>query len=126
MPYIANLTTARSYLGKLVGNGQCVSFIQQVVNIPAASAWRRGTHVRGAAGMLPGTVIATFDPNGRYGNRIDGTSHAAIYLRQDAAGLHVLDQWTGRTMQPVHERLIRFKNGDGLPVNDGDAFDAVT
>lgn len=66
-------------------------------------------------------TIATFDANGKYTNSTDGTSHAAIYVGQDAAGLQVWDQWTA---QPVHQRTIRFQGGAAgvKPVNDGDAF----
>jgi hypothetical protein len=66
-----------------------------------------------------------FDADGRYGNHTDGSSHAAIYLAQDVSGLQVLDQWKGSTVQPVHERSIRFKNGVGAKVNDGDQFYVV-
>lgn len=81
--------------------------------------------MKGSGLITPGTVIATFDPNGGYGSRMDVTSHAAIYLRQDAAGIWVLDQWHGKTTQPVHERLTRFKGGMGSKVNDGDQYYVV-
>jgi hypothetical protein len=34
-------------------------------------------------------------------------------------GLLVLDQWRG---QPVHQRVIRYRGGQGDAVNDGDRF----
>jgi hypothetical protein len=45
----------------------------------------------------------------------------AIYLEQNALGIHVWDQWKG---QPVHKRWIRFQGGvRGVkPVNDGDTY----
>ena len=66
--------------------------------------------------------IATFQ-NGAYSNNTHGFSHAAIFLRQTAEGIYVLDQWihVGKR-QVVHERLIRFKGGIGKPVDDGDAY----
>jgi hypothetical protein len=71
-------------------------------------------------GNTPQSVaIATFDPNGRYGNHTDGRSHAAILIATQSDGLRAIDQWVG---QPVHNRLIRFKDGEGDPVNDGDAY----
>jgi len=81
--------------------------------------------VRGNVSITPGTVIATFDPDGHYGNHKDGRSHAAVYLSQNAIGIQVLDQWKGNTVQPVHERTIRFKGGHGLKVDDGDQFYVV-
>lgn len=71
------------------------------------------------------SVIATFDANGCYANLKDESSHAAIYLGQNAMGIEVLDQWSGRTVQPVHQRTIRFKNGHGLKADDGDQFYVV-
>lgn len=67
----------------------------------------------------PGTAIATFDPNSKYGNHTDGRSHTAILISNNSDGLLVADQWKGQT---THERVIRFKGGSGDPVNDGDQF----
>ncbi len=78
--------------------------------------------VKGDGTLQPGTVIATFDPGGHYGNHLDGRSHAAVYVGQNAAGILVLDQWHGHKKQPVHQRLIRFKAGHGSKVDDGDQF----
>lgn len=73
--------------------------------------------------MFPGTVIATFDSNGKYGSRKDGTSHAAIFVRKTEAGIVVLDQWiTNGRPQPVHERTIRFNNSIGKKINNGDEY----
>ena len=109
-----------SYTGQTVGNGQCVTYVKAVTGAPASSEWSEGQKVRGA-NLARGTAIATFQ-NGQYQNRTDGSSHAAIYLSQDADGIQVMDQWYG---QPVHTRTIRFKGGSGMPVNDGDAFSVV-
>ena len=127
MAYIADMTRAKGYIGKLVGNGQCVTFVHAVVVIPPSSQWKRGGPAAGNRAMLPGTIIASFDANGTYGNHTDGRSHAAVYLRHDTNGhgLWVLDQWKGHTVQPVHERIISFRHGHGLEVNDGNAFNVV-
>jgi len=119
MTYIAQ--DPESYKGKVVGTGHCVPFVQKASGAPITSNWKRGVKVKGNASILEGTAIATFDVNGKYTNSMDGTSHAAIYVGQDAVGLQVWDQWK---TQPVHERTIRFQGGaDGVkPVNDGDAF----
>ena len=104
----------------MVGDGQCVTFVHAVVATSPASHWRQGWKVKGNGTLQPGTVLATFDPGGRYGNHLDGRSHAAVRVEQNAAGIPVLNQWHGHTTQPVHERLIRFKSGHGTKVNDGD------
>jgi hypothetical protein len=114
-------STPHAHLGRTVDNGHCVRFVQIAAQAPHTSRWRRGQQVRDSDPPF-GTVIATFDARGHYENDTTGRSHAAIYLRQDAFGLRVLDQWQG---QPVHERLIRFRGGEGPAVNDGDAFYVV-
>ncbi len=118
MGYIAE--NPESELGHVVGDGHCVAFVRQVAGAPASSLWSQGESVRGSD--LPvGTVIATFQ-DGQYQNAVDGRSHAAIYLSQDAVGVWVYDQWKG---QPVHKRLIRFRAGATTANNDGDAYSVV-
>lgn len=116
MSWIAN--DPEQYEGEVVGSGQCVAFVQDAANAPLTREWTRGRKVKGA-NPTRGTAIATFDADGTYGNHTDGTSHAAIFLEEQAAGLLVWDQWSGH---PVAQRVIRFKNGAGDPVNDGDQF----
>jgi hypothetical protein len=120
MAYVA--PSPEAYQGQAVGSGQCVAFVEKASGAPLTSGWHRGMQVKGnAAQIQKGTAIATFDSNNTYGNHTDGTSHAAIYVGQDANGIQVWDQWTG---QPVHQRTLRFQGGaPGVkPVNDGDAF----
>ena len=118
MPQIA--AHPESYAGQVVGSGQCVAFVEQSSGAPLTASWSQGAKVKGAT-LAAGTAIATFGASGKYTNSTDGTSHAAIYVGQNAAGIQVWDQWVG---QPVHQRTIRFQGGaPGVkPVNDGDAF----
>jgi hypothetical protein len=98
-----------------------VAFVREVTGLPPTATWRRGDPVRG--GDFPaGTAIATFDPNGRYGNHVDGRSHTAILLAETSDGLLVTDQWVG---QEVHQRMLRFRAGKGDACNDGDQYYAV-
>ena len=75
------------FAGQAVGSGQCVA-LAQAVNpaIGLTRTWSPGGQVQGNPSLAPGTVIATFDQNGRYANATDGSSHAAIYLGQNAQG----------------------------------------
>ena len=95
--------------------------VQVVAGVTHSSTLRRGDPVRGS-NCAPGTVIGTFDEDGRYANATDGSSHVAILLAETEEGLLVVDQWVG---QPVHERLIRFRDGEGSAVNDGSRFYVV-
>lgn len=119
MAYIAS--DPSNYQGQAVGSGQCVAFVQQAAHAPQTVLWKRGALVKGNTALSEGTAIATFSDAGAYTNSLDGSSHAAIYAGQDAAGLQVWDQWKG---QPVHQRTIRYQGGAAgvHPVNDGDAF----
>jgi hypothetical protein len=119
MPYVA--AQPETYAGQVVGTGQCVAYVKTSSGAPQTALWQPGGKVKGDATIARGTAIATFDAAGQYTNSTDGTSHAAIYVGQDAVGLQVWDQWMG---QPVHLRTIRFQGGGPgtKPVNDGDAF----
>ncbi|HTI78909.1 MAG TPA: BPSL0067 family protein [Acetobacteraceae bacterium] len=113
---------SRRYIGMVIGTGQCMALVQLTnPGMPVSSKLRAGAPVRDFA--LPrGTVIGTFNAEGRYANATDGSSHVAIFLEQVEGGLAVVDQWTG---QPVHERVIRFKAGAGPACDDGDRFCVV-
>jgi hypothetical protein len=109
-----------SFQGQSVGNGHCVQYVKAATGAPPSSEWSEGQRVRGM-NLPAGTAIATFQ-EGKYQNRVNGDSHAAIYLSQDANGITVIDQWKGHTVSP---RYIPFKGGSTHPVNDGDMFSVV-
>jgi hypothetical protein len=116
------VTNPAIYLGRVVGNGHCVRLCQVAApDLPPTSQWRRGRRVRGG-NVPPGTIVATFSPDGRYTNSTDGDSHAAVLIEETESGLRVIDQWIG---QPVHQRTIPFRNGSGAAANDGDRFHVV-
>ena len=84
--------------------------------------WTQGAQVQGNTSLAPGTPIATFNGSGQYANATDGSSHAAIYLGQNAQGIQVEDQWTG---QPAHTRTIPWNNTTGA-ANTGSAFYVIS
>lgn len=118
MAYIATIATVRSqgdgsrYFGEPT---ECVAAAKYFGRTPAAKFWKRGAQVKGNTSVSPGTVIATFDTDGKY------KGHAAIYDGQTSVDLNVYDQWSGREFQP---RVILFR-GSGYVSNDGDAFYVV-
>lgn len=113
------LTNPKAPMGKWVGDkpyyGECVSYVKAVVpTLPQTRYWTKGKPVRGDAGIVAGTVIATFDAAGKY------KGHAAIYEAQTAEGINVVDQWMTPPPQPIHKRVLRF--GASGNVNNGDNY----
>ena len=84
--------------------GECVSYVKFVTpELPQTSLWRKGKPVKGSKDMMRGTVIATFNANGRY------QGHAAIYESQTDRFINVVDQWiTPPHPQPIRRRTLRF------------------
>jgi hypothetical protein len=112
------------WAGQVVGNGHCVAFVRAAAGLPHTSHWRRGDKLHGGdrSSWPPGLIIATFDPDGAYGNHTDGRSHTAVLIEVKSDGLLVWDQWVGH---PVASRLIRFKGYLGLACDDGDRYHVV-
>jgi len=110
--------SAERYKNQVVGDGHCVSLINDCTGAPFTSEWRPGAPVLNS--KLPaGTVIATFK-NGRYPSK--SGHHAAIYIEQDHQGIWVWDQWRGK---PVHKRLIRVRNDKARPGNTAQDYKVV-
>jgi hypothetical protein len=95
----------QQFMGTVVGNGQCAVFAEVACpHLGLTKGWRRGARAIDAPDLVPGTIIATFDPDGTYGNHTDGRSHAAIYIgKSEDGGLLVVDQWHGH---PVGQRVL--------------------
>lgn len=94
MPHI--LARPESYGGRSFPNGQghteCVELIKQTLSAPATSAWREGAKVvklgpRAADTLAKGTAIATVVA-GKYPQHGNTGMHAAIYMGQNAMGIH--------------------------------------
>ena len=117
MPSVAS--QHERHIGAKVGSGQCVDFVREVTGLPPTAHWRRGDPVQGSS-HAPGTAIATFNARGRYPSTMGGDSHAAILraVHEDGS-ITVWDAWLG---QPVHERVIRDRQGRGDAVNDASRF----
>lgn len=117
MPHIASIP--ERHHGEAYGDGQCVALVRELAGLPPTAHWRRGDPVQDIA-HEPGTAVATFDANGRYGNRTDQSCHAAVLLAQhDDGSITVLDQWQS---QPPHQRVIRNRRGAGYAVNDSSRY----
>lgn len=112
------------YAGQAVGSGQCVALVQAAdANVGLTRTWAQGAQVQGDTELRPGTAIATFDSTGRYANAMDGSSHAAIYLGQNAQGIQVMDQWSNHA---ASYRTISWNNPGATAANTGSAFYVVS
>ena len=113
------------YLGQSVGSGQCVALVQATdPSVGLTATWTQGAAVQGNTSLQPGTAIATFNSNGQYANATNGSSHAAIYLGQNAQGIQVEDQWSG---QPAQIRTIYWTDPNSShAANNGSAFYVVS
>jgi hypothetical protein len=119
-------TLEQSYAGRSYTNddgvSQCVEFIQQTLGAPVTTLWNEGKKISESDNStIAGTPIATFI-NHKYSHLGSPNQHAAIYLSQDAEGIHVLDQWPGHNVGP---RVIPWKpHRPGLS-NNGNAFSVI-
>jgi len=99
--------------------GQCVSYVKTVCpTLPARTAdWKKGAAVKDNKTIVAGTVIATFNGDGKY------LGHAAIYVDQGSAGITVYDQWVTGTPKPIGSRVLKW--GAKNTVNNGDSYYVV-
>ena len=94
-------TTTRNISTNTWEPGQCVALVQAAdSSVGLTATWTQGSAVQG------NNVVAARHsyrnvrgPNGTYTNSTDGSSHAAIYLGQNAQGIQVEDQWMGQSGQ---------------------------
>jgi hypothetical protein len=128
--YVAD--NPRQWIGQpSVGDGWCVALVQRATGAPQTSEWRQGASVRDNPNIKPGTAIAVFDSDGRYGNQTDGTSHAAIYLGQDDNGIYVIEQYkivvngVVAYTQPPREHFIPWDDPGRNKVGQGGNYCAV-
>lgn len=110
-----------------VFGGSCAGIVQWYTKAVLARFWKEGVAVRGnSAKIMKGTAVATF-VDGKYPNK-PYDNHAALYISQDASGVHVMDQW--KSKPTIGKRLMRFKGkkADGIfidPSNNGDALSVI-
>lgn len=112
----------------LVGSHQCVALVQIYAGAPRTSVWRQGDAVVGNKTLKKGTAIATF-VKGRYPNRSHG-NHAALFVRQAAGGIYIMDQWKTKASGKVTSRFIASlgvdkKGRHKSPSDNADAFSVI-
>jgi hypothetical protein len=129
-PYIA--TDPLSFIGRgQVGDGECVALVKRATGAPQTSSWHAGESVEAHAPPA-GTAVATFDPDGHYGNYTDGTSHAAVLTKWTPRGFYALEQYNIRdrsgaiTLRIVPRvRFYEFGYTAGKPIDNGSNYRVV-
>src|SRR5271166_5183581 len=112
------------YLGQSVGSGQCAVLVEAAdPSVGLTATWVQGASVQGNTSLAPGTIVATFGPNGTYTGLQDRSAHAAIYLGQNDQGIQVMDQWAG---QAAGIRTIPWNSSSSLPISSGSNYYVVS
>jgi len=116
------------YAGRMLGRGrlkgECATGVQSAlwlngVKIGRTRNWKPGRQVRGND-ISPGTAIASFR-DGVYKN-----DHAAIFVKQDAKGITVYNQFN-HPAKAWGKRVLHFKTKRANDYsNDGDYFHTIT
>jgi len=128
MPYIYSRVDELEGTDK-VGSKQCVALVKYYAGTPATATWSEGKMVMSNLSVVKGTAIATF-VDGKYASHTSG-NHAALYVKQDAGGIYVMDQWANDQTKPkVSMRYIRRKGKNHTnqfidPSNNADAYSIV-
>lgn len=127
MPFIIDIDRVKMNEENAYKNAfgaQCAALVQlsPVVRgnaVPLTRYWRRGAKVKdlAASQIEKGTVIATFDENGRYPRT---ERHTAIYISHDLTGITVIDQWLSKPY--ASQRQLKYKGSRTRLVNDGDWY----
>jgi hypothetical protein len=120
MPYIA--ANPEAYLGKVIGNGTSVAFVQFCANAPTTGVWQQGISAAKSSleQIQKGTVIATM-VDGHYPGNSFG-AHAAIYFGHDSLAVQVIDQRIG---EKVAIRNIPLHSFGADPSYDAESYFVV-
>jgi len=92
-----------------VGNGFCVPLVQLNTAVGNTGTWRAGTAMTARPEIAAGTVIATFNKEGRYESNARG-NHAAFFVeykeKNGVEGIVIYDQyreWPDKEQQAVKD-----------------------
>lgn len=122
---LTSLEGNESFKSPINNEHECVALVQAIARAPQTITWRKGIKVMDAKqGTIPqGTVIATFDENGRYPLT---ERHAALYVSHDNNGIKVCHQYR-RGIRPgkVHSDTIKNKKLMHRTTSDADYYYVV-
>jgi hypothetical protein len=92
------------------GTGECAALPQEILGLARCLntwRWKRGARVMDTKGLMPGTVIATFNSNGDY-HYVKGEhlAHTALYVSHDDKGIVVVHQHTKISKIQQHKYYV--------------------
>lgn len=107
----------RGFIGKpIIGDGQCVTFVRYVTDLPPTLEWVKGLALFDengvpASNILPGTAVGTFDDKGQFQHEPTG-QHTGFFLRFEIRkingvailGIVIVEQY--RSVLLIQERWI--------------------
>ncbi len=127
MSYIS--MSYRQYVDINPIGSECVDYIREILKkdniyIKTTDQYVRGEKVLNNSNILPGTVIATFNEQGKY------WSHVAFYDSQNTNEgikiIYVVDQIKiNGIIQKPNTRPISDRSGNGYPSNDASRYYVV-
>lgn len=93
-------------IGKTIGNGECVSLVQNQgsrtsVNVGVTGTWKKGSEKASATKDLKKGAIIVFIPGKKWKN--DGSCHVAVFLKHKKDSIVVIDQNFGARHVKKHE-----------------------
>ena len=122
---LLSLEGSESYKSPINNEYECVALVQALTRATNTNSWRKGIKVMDAeqGTIPPGTVIATFDEDGRYPLK---ERHAALYVSHNNEGIKVYHQYKkGVKPRKVHLDLIKSKKLKYRTTMDADYYYVV-
>lgn len=114
-----------------VGNGFCVPLVQSSTAVGNTGTWRAGSKLSSKPALAAGTVIATFNAEGRYESKARG-NHAAFFVeyktQNGVDGVIIYDQyreWPDKEQKVVTDLEAEQKKLLATPGNKPDEVAAV-
>jgi hypothetical protein len=127
MAYLLNAQQRTQLAVERASQGNSLDTLRTVAHLPAATAWKAGKAISSlpSGSLLPGTLIATFNSDGRAIDSVrDGQT--SVYLGHDQAHIHTLAPDPDSPVGRWRNVLVSLKQASGLqPLFDGKTYHVI-